>query len=104
MLKSLSEFGLERLNAGFLLHILNEQSENGELDSRGIHISMDRWWANCIRNEEERDWIGNLIWRVRMAEDHFVFTRQDYEKALLHRSQTGRLEIASTVYEEQDID
>ncbi len=86
-MKCLSELGLERLNAGFLLHILNEQSENEELNTRVIHVSMDRWWANCIRNEEERERIGNLIRRVRMAEDDYVFTRQDYENALLHRAQ-----------------
>jgi hypothetical protein len=86
-MKCLSELGLERLNVGFLLHILNEQSENEELNTRSIHVSMDRWWANCIRNEEERGRIGNLIQRVRTAEDDYVFTRQDYKNALIHRAQ-----------------
>lgn len=91
ILKCLSELGLERLNAGFLLHVLSEQSEANELNSRGIRSSMDRWWANCLRNEEERSWIGDLIRRVR--EEDFLFTREDYEQALERRAQTGQLGI-----------
>lgn len=91
ILKCLSELGLERLNAGFLLHVLSEQSEANELNSRGIRGSMDRWWANCLRNEEERSWIGDLIRRVR--EEAFLFTREDYEQALERRAQTGQLGI-----------
>ena len=91
ILKCLSELGLERLNAGFLLHVLSEQSEANELNSRGIRGSMDRWWANCLRNEEERLWIGDLIHLVR--EEYFVFTREDYEQALDRRAQTGQLGI-----------
>ena len=85
--------GLEHLNAGFLLHVLNEQSESHELNSRGLCSSMDRWWANCIRNEEERLWIRDRIQKVRSAEDGYVFTRQDYEKALQNRTETGRLAL-----------
>lgn len=92
ILKCLSEMGLERLNAGFLLHVLNEQSEANELNSWGIRSSMDKWWANCIRNEEERMWIGALIRQVRLAEDGYVFTREEYEQALHRRDQTGRLD------------
>jgi len=93
ILKCLSEMGLEYLSAGFLLHVLNEQSESHELNSRGLCNSMDRWWANCIRNEEERLWIRDLIQKVRFAEDGYVFTRQDYEKALQNRTKTERLAI-----------
>ncbi|EDR13275.1 uncharacterized protein LACBIDRAFT_308954 [Laccaria bicolor S238N-H82] len=85
ILKCLSELGLEHLNAGFLLHILNEQSEWKELDSRGIRSSMDRWWANCIRNDEERQWIGETIRKVRLQSDEFTFTRDEYEKYLESR-------------------
>jgi len=85
--------GLEHLNAGFLLHVLNEQSESHELNPRGLCNSMDRWWANCIRNEEERLWIRDLIQKVRFAEGGYVFTRRDYEKALQNRAKTGRLEL-----------
>jgi len=94
ILKCLSEMGLERLNAGFLLHILNEQSEENELNTRGICNSMDTWWANCLRNEEERAWIGELIQRVRSADENgYVFTREDYEEALQIRAKTGQLGI-----------
>ncbi|KAF9454697.1 hypothetical protein P691DRAFT_804044 [Macrolepiota fuliginosa MF-IS2] len=87
ILKSLSELGLEHLNAGFLLHVLNEQSESNELYARGLQTSMDRWWANCLRNAEERSWIGNVIRQVRGG--NFIFTREMYEKALQNRKQVG---------------
>ncbi|KAH8104730.1 opioid growth factor receptor conserved domain-containing protein [Cristinia sonorae] len=88
ILKHLSEMGLERLNAGFLLHVLNEQSENAELNSSGIRSSMDQFWANCLRNKEERKWIGQLIEKVREGGE-FVFTREMYEQALARREETG---------------
>jgi hypothetical protein len=90
ILKSLSEFGLEHLNAGFLLHVLNEQSEHNKLNTAVITRSMDQWWANCIRNDEERTWIGSLIKKVRTDEE-FVFKREMYEQALERRRETGRL-------------
>lgn len=81
ILKCLSEMGLEHLNTGFLLHVLNEQSENNELNTPGIRSSMDRWWANCIRHEEERQRVREAIHKVRLDRD-FVFTRQQYEESL----------------------
>ncbi|KAF7980475.1 hypothetical protein HWV62_37954 [Athelia sp. TMB] len=90
------QLGLERLNAGFLLHVLNEQSEFSELNSRALQDSMDRWWANCLRNEGEREWIGAEIRKVRAAEatinksEMFVFTREAYESALERRKVTGK--------------
>ena len=92
ILKSLSEFGLERLNAGFLLHVLNEQSEHDELNTITITTSMDRWWANCIRDDVEREWIGELIKRVRRKKT-FVFTRAMYEQAVENRRENGKLSI-----------
>ncbi|THU93931.1 hypothetical protein K435DRAFT_724883 [Dendrothele bispora CBS 962.96] len=88
ILKCLSEFGLERFNAGFLLYVLAEQSESQELNSSALHGSMDRWWANCVRNEEERAWIAEMITRVR-ARDGYVFTKKMYKEALERRKQTG---------------
>jgi len=88
ILKCLSELGLEHLNAGFLLHVLNEQSESDELNSSGIRSSMDRWWANCIRNDEEREWVGDIIRKVRGG--GYVFTREEYETALQRRT-AGRM-------------
>lgn len=87
MLKCLSELGLEHLNAGFLLHVLNEQSEFNELSTRGLENSMDRWWANCLRNSEERSWIGDVIKKTTAG--GFVFTREKYEKALQNRMHSG---------------
>lgn len=88
ILKCLSELGLERLNAGFVLHVLNEQSEHAELKSPFICDSMDRWWANCIRDDYEREWVARLIARVRSGQR--VFTRQMYENVLEGRRQTGK--------------
>ncbi|KZP33439.1 hypothetical protein FIBSPDRAFT_307046 [Athelia psychrophila] len=95
ILKCLSELGLERLNAGFLLHVLNEQSEFAELNSRGLQDSMDRWWANCLRDQGAREWIGDQILKVRAGEGNttgpFTFTRKAYESALERRGVTGKL-------------
>lgn len=82
--------GLEHLNAGFLLHVLNEQSEHQLLDTPRFRSSMDQWWTNCVRNEEERNWIGKIIQSVR-GDDTFVFTREMYEAALCRREETGSL-------------
>ncbi|KZT23460.1 hypothetical protein NEOLEDRAFT_1157332 [Neolentinus lepideus HHB14362 ss-1] len=90
ILKCLSEVGLERLNTGFLLHVLSEQSEHGHLRSSMIESSMDRWWANCLRNEDERSWIAGVTRKVRARSD-FVFSRETYEEALERRRTTGRL-------------
>jgi len=92
IMKSLSEMGLERLNAGFLLHVLNEQSEHNQLNSSTLRSSMDRWWANCVRNSQEREWIGGMIRKVRSDSDgEFVFSREMYESALERRRETGSL-------------
>ncbi|KAI6114427.1 opioid growth factor receptor conserved region-domain-containing protein [Pisolithus sp. B1] len=77
ILKCLSELGLEHLNAG----------EHEELTTPFIRDSMDRWWANCIRNDREREWIAQVIARVRSGQ--LVFTRQMYENVLEGRRQTG---------------
>ncbi|KIK95162.1 hypothetical protein PAXRUDRAFT_827279 [Paxillus rubicundulus Ve08.2h10] len=87
ILKCLSELGLERFNAGFLLHVLNEQSENNKLNSVLLRDSMDRWWANCIRDVHEREWVGRAIANVRAGG---VFTRQLYENAMMIRQSSGR--------------
>ncbi|KAH9949872.1 opioid growth factor receptor conserved region-domain-containing protein [Amylocystis lapponica] len=92
ILKCLSELGLERLSAGFLLHVLNEQSEHGELNAAVLCNSMERWWANCLRNEGERKWIGQMIDKV-WCEDNFVFTRDMYETALERQEATGSLSL-----------
>ncbi|CDO69993.1 hypothetical protein BN946_scf184973.g3 [Trametes cinnabarina] len=88
ILKSLSEFGLEHLNAGFVLFVLAEQSTNKQLNTPMIISSMDRWWANCLRNKEERHWINEMVRRVRTDSD-FVFTDEDYRNALNRREETG---------------
>ncbi|KAF8073777.1 opioid growth factor receptor conserved region-domain-containing protein [Lyophyllum atratum] len=69
ILKSLSEFG-------------TGASERWILAPRPLRANMDRWWANCIRNKEERKRVGDLIRKVRNDDDGYVFTRDMYENAL----------------------
>ncbi|KAG0701393.1 opioid growth factor receptor conserved region-domain-containing protein [Suillus ampliporus] len=86
--KCLSEMGLEHLNAGFLLHVLNEQSEHKQLNTRLLKDSMDRWWANCLRNEAEREWVGLTIKKARNGE---IFSREQYEASLKRRKELGSI-------------
>ena len=92
ILKSLSEFGLERYNAGFLLFVLSEQSGNNILRSDILVNSMDRWWANCVRNHEERAWINDTIQKARSGSAKFIFTEETYREALQRRKETGKLQ------------
>jgi hypothetical protein len=91
--------GLERLNAGFLLHVLQEQSSNQQLNANHLKSSMDRWWANCIRNEDERAFIGELIAEVRSGEKEF--TKEMYHDLLERRRKTGSLSWEDK--QEQDV-
>ena len=50
---------------------------------------MDRWWANCNRNESERHFIGQLISDVRSGK--MKFTREKYEELLERRKRLGML-------------
>ncbi|TFK27735.1 hypothetical protein FA15DRAFT_635399 [Coprinopsis marcescibilis] len=102
ILKCLSELGLERLNYGFLLHVLNEQSEHDELNTQGIRGSMDRWWANCIRDDEQRDTIGKLIRKVRNPDNDYVFTREEYQAKLGASQETDVEESQGGVSEATD--
>jgi hypothetical protein len=90
-LKCLSEFGLEHLSIGFLLHVLCEQSESNRLNKNRLRDSMDDYWANCIRNEQDRQWIGSMIEKVRLGSDRYVFTRVMYKDVVEKRFKTNTL-------------
>lgn len=90
--------GLEHLNGGFILHLLNEQSEHNTLADAYLIGSMDRWWANCIRNQEERQVIREGITKVRSGQ--MTFTREMYEDALKRRKEAGILSLATNQSEE----
>lgn len=92
ILKFLSELGYEHLNYGFLLHVLNEQSEHDQLNTSLIRSSMDRWWANCLRGDREREWINLKIASVRDRDfdEPFIFTREMYQEAINNRTNEGR--------------
>jgi hypothetical protein len=91
ILKCLSELSLEGLNTGFLLHVLNEQSEHDNLNTPSIRDSMDRWWINCIRDDHDRGWINDLVNKVRKKE--FVFDRRLYELVMEERESSGCLSM-----------
>ena len=83
------------------MHVLNEQSEHRELNTSVIVSSMDKWWANCLRSDSEREWIGELIKKVRagrivVEEDggESVFSRELYRRALLNRQRSGALGLS----------
>ncbi|KAF8585102.1 hypothetical protein K439DRAFT_1646697 [Ramaria rubella] len=76
ILKCLSEFGLERMNAAFILFLLYEQCENMELNTTGLRSSMDRW--RFVRRQIEQVREGGKTW-----------TREAYENALMDRKQYG---------------
>lgn len=104
ILKSNSEFGCEYLNAPFLLFVLVEQSrpESPQLDSASLVRSMDNYWRWCIRDDEEREFVGETIAAVRSAERKW--SEEDYRAALERRKvhgslretqgQTGQIEAA----------
>jgi hypothetical protein len=54
---------------------------------------MDRWWANCLRGDLERDWINRKIASVRNqdanVDEPSVFTREMYELAINNRTNEG---------------
>lgn len=60
---------------------------------------MDRWWANCIRNEGERAFTGELIAEVRSRKKKF--TKEMYHDLLERRRKTGRLSWEDK--QEQDV-
>lgn len=92
ILKCMSEFGLERFNAGFLLFVLAEQSEHQKLLSRMLQSSMDKWWANCIRDDEERKFVNDSIARVRARVNPiYLFSEDMYRETLRRRRRTGSL-------------
>ncbi|KAG8934025.1 hypothetical protein FRC03_007006 [Tulasnella sp. 419] len=91
MLKSLSELGHERMNAGFILFCLFEQSSNEQLNFGRLRDSMDRWWSNCIRNDEERAWLSDVVDQVRGGK--LQFSEEMYTNALEARKSKGKLSL-----------
>lgn len=87
ILKSLSEFGLESYNAPLLLFFLYEQSSNNLLANSSLVNSMDHYWKYCIRNDEERDYVSEMIDGVRDGKRSW--TEEDYVKAIKRRSEIG---------------
>ena len=90
ILKCLSELGLEHFNAGFLLFVLSQQSEHRQLSTQFLLNSMDKWWINCIRNDEERKWINEAVARVRRNPSS-IFSEEVYRTILRKRQETGSL-------------
>ncbi|KAH7336899.1 opioid growth factor receptor conserved region-domain-containing protein [Rhizoctonia solani] len=93
ILKCLSLLSYPHYAAPFVLHVLNEQSEHGLLNAPVLQNSLDRWWANCNRNDQERETVRAVIARIRDKADKRVFTRAAYEQMIDTRGSQGTLTL-----------
>ncbi|CCO31364.1 Opioid growth factor receptor Short=OGFr [Rhizoctonia solani AG-1 IB] len=93
ILKCLSILSYPHYAAPFVLHVLNEQSEHGLLKAPAIQNSLDKWWANCNRNDQERETVQDVISRIRDKSNKWVFTRAMYEQMIHSRETQGALVI-----------
>lgn len=50
---------------------------------------MDGYWRHCLRNEEERKWVGGVVAYVRKGGE---WDEGDYREALERRKRTGKLD------------
>ncbi|KAF8606923.1 hypothetical protein BDV93DRAFT_488864 [Ceratobasidium sp. AG-I] len=93
ILKSISILSHPHYAAPFVLHVLSEQSEHNLLNSLIIQNSLDKWWANCNLDEDERQAVQNLIKRVRAQgrstnqEKRWIFSRDIYETMIAGREE-----------------
>lgn len=107
MLKSLSEFGLERHSVPLLLFLLlesqprtatmslasttknhDENDRGGPLASPALVRSMDRYWSWCLRDDEARQFVQAMIADVRGGK--VALTEREYVAILEHRATTGK--------------
>ncbi|KAJ1303410.1 hypothetical protein OPQ81_011602 [Rhizoctonia solani] len=93
ILKCLSILSYPHYAAPFVLHVLNEQSEHGLLSTPMLQNSLDRWWANCNRNDQERETIRDIITHIRDKSKKWVFTRATYEQMINTREEQGTLTV-----------
>jgi hypothetical protein len=93
------QFGQEYLNAPFLLFFLVEQARN-ELNSSSLTRSMDNYWRWCIRNEDEREFVGEMSLEVR--EEKGEWTEEMYVEALERRRKTGSFRVAEAEQEGEE--
>ncbi|CAE6460605.1 unnamed protein product [Rhizoctonia solani] len=93
ILKCLSILSYPHYAAPFVLHVLNEQSEHGLLNTLTIQNSLDQWWANCNRNEQERETVGAIVARVRDKTNKWTFTRAMYEQMIHGRETENTLAV-----------
>ncbi|CAE6341272.1 unnamed protein product [Rhizoctonia solani] len=93
ILKCLSILSYPHYAAPFVLHVLNEQSEHGLLNTLVIQDSLDRWWANCNRNEQERETVGAIVARIRDRTNKWTFTRAMYEQMIHAREAENTLAL-----------
>lgn len=94
------QFGQEHLNAPFLLFFLVEQAR-GELNSTSLTRSMDNYWRWCIRNDEEREFVGEMIGGVR--EEEGKWTEEMYVEALERRKKMGSFRAAQVDGDKEEV-
>ncbi|CAE6412402.1 unnamed protein product [Rhizoctonia solani] len=95
ILKCLSLLSYPHYAAPFVLHVLNEQSEHGQLNAPMLQNSLDRWWANCNTNDQERETIRGVITRIRDKTDKWTFTRAAYEQMIHARATQNTLTLSN---------
>lgn len=88
--KCLSELSLERYNVPILLFFLVEQSR-GELDNRILTGSMDNYWIHCIRDDDARQFIRDVVKYVRKGGR---LSEEEYRGLLKHKQETGSWKAA----------
>ena len=84
--KSLCELGQADYVPSILLFILAEQSENGELDTRELRASMDRYWVYCMRERDAQACVAKAIKWVR---EEGQFTLEAYKRIVERKQRDG---------------
>lgn len=85
--KSLCELGQADYVPSILLFILAEQSENGELDTRELRASMDRYWVYCMRERDAQACVAKAVKWVR--EEEGQFTLEVYKRIVERKQREG---------------
>ncbi|GAA5989729.1 hypothetical protein JCM11641_002185 [Rhodosporidiobolus odoratus] len=90
VLKCLGEFGLTSHPPSFLLFLLTLQSapnlSERHLTNPSVIRSMDTYWRWCIRDDEDRGCVGEVVERVRKGG---VYGGEEYETWVRERAGRG---------------
>jgi hypothetical protein len=85
--KALVELGKQDYVPSILLFILSEQSSHGELKSRELKASMDRYWVYCMRDRDAQSCIATATKWVR--DNGGKFTNEMYRQIVMGKQKDG---------------